>query len=69
MPLVTERANPSPSKVECYFNSRHRVVHPEEPNQGRKSPPNQPILGYRTGGELLRRVEQALDPESRFGRL
>ena len=30
---------------------------------------NQPILGYRTGGELLRRVEQALDPESRFGRL
>lgn len=31
--------------------------------------PNQPILGYRTGGELLRRVEQALDPAGRFGRL
>jgi len=30
---------------------------------------NQPILGYRTGGELLRRVEQALDPAGRFGRL
>ena len=30
---------------------------------------NQPILGYRTGGELLRRVEQALNPENRFGRL
>ncbi|MXX63433.1 MAG: FAD-binding protein [Holophagales bacterium] len=30
---------------------------------------NQPILGHRTGGELLRRVEQALDPAGRFGRL
>ena len=30
---------------------------------------NQPILGYRTGGELLCRVEQALDPAGRFGRL
>ncbi len=28
-----------------------------------------PILGYRSGGELLRRVEQALDPAGRFGRL
>ena len=28
-----------------------------------------PILGYRAGGELLRRVEQALDPAGRFGRL
>lgn len=30
---------------------------------------SKPILGYRTGGELLRRVEQALDPAGRFGRL
>ncbi len=30
---------------------------------------DQPILGYRAGGELLRRVEQALDPAGRFGRL
>ena len=30
---------------------------------------SKPILGHRTGGELLRRVEQALDPASRFGRL
>ncbi len=28
-----------------------------------------PILGRRTGGELLRRVQQALDPESRFAGL
>ena len=30
---------------------------------------SKPILGHRTGGELLRRVEQALDPAGRFGRL
>lgn len=30
---------------------------------------SKPILGHRTGGELLRRVEQAVDPAGRFGRL
>ena len=29
----------------------------------------EPILGHRSGVELLRRVEQALDPAGRFGRL
>lgn len=30
---------------------------------------DKPILGCRSGGELLRRVEQALDPAARFARL
>jgi len=34
--------------------------------RGPAGPVRSPILGYRTGGELLRRVQQALDPDQRF---